>query len=99
MVGAQYTVADLGPGTSAKEGTFTDLGTLGGPTARANGINNVGQIVGVSRFQPQYGDHGFIWQRGVITDLNSLLDPRSGWTIIQAHEINDSGQIAALGFS
>ena len=32
-----------------------------------------------------------------MTDLNSLIDPLSGWTLDVASDINDSGQIVASG--
>src|SRR6185295_5676213 len=61
-------------------------------------INNVGQIVGSSRISPRTGaQHAFIWQRGAMTDLNTLLVPGTDWVIGFAYDINDSGQIAAMG--
>jgi hypothetical protein len=39
---------------------------------------------------PHYG--------GVMTDLNSLLPANSGWHLVGAFAINDSGQIAGYGF-
>lgn len=32
-----------------------------------------------------------------MADLNSLIDPLSGWTITEAFDINDLGQIVAYG--
>ena len=32
-----------------------------------------------------------------MTNLNSLIDPLSGWQIEDARDINDAGQIAAFG--
>ncbi len=39
--------------------------------------------------------HGFLVDCGTMIDLNDLVAP-SGWTIIDARDINDSGQIAAV---
>ena len=43
------------------------------------------------------GNHAFLYADGSMTDLNSLIDPASGWTIHSASDINDHGQIAATG--
>ena len=34
---------------------------------------------------------------GAMVDLNTLIDPASGWELLEAHGINDSGQIAGHG--
>jgi probable HAF family extracellular repeat protein len=77
---------------------MTDLGNLGGQITNVtpSSINNKGQIVGVvSGYEgPIYG---FIYTGGVMTDLNTLIDPASGWTVIRANGINNSGQIIAIG--
>ena len=49
----------------------------------------VGQLAG-------HDGHGFLYQGGVTTDLNSLIDASSGWVIKEAVSINDLGQIVAL---
>jgi probable HAF family extracellular repeat protein len=73
-------------------GTFTDLGTLpGGTSSIAYDVNDGGQIVGSS------SNIGFVWQVGVMTDLNSRLDSSSPWTITSAFAINEQGDIAASG--
>ena len=41
--------------------------------------------------------HGFVYSDGVMRDLNSLIDPASGWTIQNAWDINDRRQILAFG--
>ncbi len=60
------------------------------------GINARGDVVGDG-----YSDHGpcctFLWREGVTVNLNDLLEPGSGWSIYQALDINDGGQIAAYG--
>jgi len=59
--------------------TFTDLGTLGGPTSTANGINNKGWVTGVSDLPGGTTVHGFLWQEGsTMKDLGTLGGPNSG---------------------
>ena len=40
-----------------------------------------------------------LWSGGSLYDLNTLVTPGSGFTIEQAYDINDAGQIAAYGCS
>jgi probable HAF family extracellular repeat protein len=76
----------------------TDLGTLGGFDSGASGINASGQVVGWANTAS--GSQGccisgdaFLYSNGIMTDLNSLLPANSGWSLLQATAINDSGQI------
>ncbi len=79
-------------------GTVTGLGTLGGTYSEAYCINNEGQVVGDSDTVPGVNStRAFIYGDGKMTDLNSLIDPASGWTLVQATAINDSGQIVGYG--
>jgi probable HAF family extracellular repeat protein len=77
-------------------GTVTNLGILPGDGAAfATGINNRGQVVG-STFNSAGWAHGFIWQDGVMTDLNSLISKDSNLFIIAASNINERGQISGM---
>lgn len=58
----------------------------------ANDINNLGQVVGGA--VTGVGSHAFLYAGGVMTDLNALIDPASGWVVEDASGINDLGQIA-----
>jgi len=83
--------------------SVTDLGALGtGFFSRALGINSRGDIVGSSHtggFDCSSVcfplEHAFLYQGGVMSDLNDLIPVDSGWELISATGINDSGQIAA----
>jgi probable HAF family extracellular repeat protein len=62
----------------------------------AYSINSSGRAVG-DYVAPNTESHGFLFDGVTTYDLNSLIDPASGWTIRGARAINDLGQIAALG--
>ena len=74
-----------------------DLGLLpGGDSSRALGINDMGAVVGTSTSSS--GDRAFIWTKASgITDLNSAASVTPGVVLVEAHSINSSGKILALG--
>ena len=82
-------------------GKMTDLGVVSpDPCSRAESINLQGQIVGNSGGTD--GDcgaalHAFLWENGAIYDLNLLIPLGSGLTLIEAVDIDDSGEIMGLG--
>ncbi len=79
-----------------KNGGVTSIPTLTGDSAAfATGINNRGTVVG-STFNSVGWSHGFIWQNGVVTDLNTLFPADSNLFVIAASNINDSGQISGM---
>ena len=77
-------------------GPLRDLGTLGGNYSIARAINNNGQIVGDANTAGGV-THAFLYSGGTMLDLNSLIDPRSGWMLESATGINSSGQIIGSG--
>jgi probable HAF family extracellular repeat protein len=82
-----------------KDGMMTDLQTVGSdPNSEAKSVNSHGQVVG-SSFDCCGNDlHGFLWENGgPIVDLNMLVPPNSGITILNAFDINDRGEIAGNG--
>jgi probable HAF family extracellular repeat protein len=77
-------------------GHMTDLGTVGGSYSSAYAINNRGQVVGEAA-NAAGSWVAFLWQDGVMKDLNSLLPDGSGWVLDSAQFINDAGQIVGFG--
>ena len=81
------------------------LGTLGGGlTSSAADINEANQVVGTSWPVSQTTSqveaekhHAFLWENGVMTDLNDLIAPGSGWILTAATAINNDGSIAGTG--
>ncbi len=79
-------------------GTMTDLGTLDSGFAfnfsEAYGINDAGMIVGRSLAG---GEAAFLHDGTSMVNLNSLIDPQSGWQLRWAYDINNNGQITGYG--
>jgi probable HAF family extracellular repeat protein len=68
-----------------------NLGTLGGTTAHAAGINGAGQVVGSSNTQRNLAIHAFLWTPGQgMQDLGTL---GGGFTESAAYAINESGWV------
>ena len=82
-----------------KHGVITDLGTLEGDTdSLAMSINSKAQVVGTSSIPGTIAhSHAFLWEEGSIVDLNDLI-PSSGFRLLFGLFINDSGEIAGIGF-
>jgi len=80
---------------SAESGMI-DLGSFGGRINRANAVNNAGQIVGES-YDASQTYHACLWEDGTMTDLNDLLLPGSGWSLLSASGINEAGWIVGHG--
>lgn len=79
------------------QGRRTALGTLGGSFSVARAINNHGEIVGGSLTHGDEQFHGFLFRGNRLYDLNELLEPNTGWELIQAVGINNRGMIIGIG--
>ena len=91
--------ADTADGTHAflyAQGKMQDLGTLGEAPSHADAENDHGQVVGASGFAPDQ-DHAFLWQKGIMLDLNKLIALSTPWVLLRACAINNHGQIVCEG--
>ena len=78
--------------------TVAALGGLltGDVASFATSINNRGQVVGSSFSSKATWSHGLLWQNGKMIDLNTVFPASSNLYVINASNINDSGQIAGM---
>lgn len=83
-----------GDGTSAyfyDNGVATDLNGQDTSELFASDINNGGLVVGKLGIE-----EGFVWQDGVLYNLNAITGGLGDWKIMDAIAINDHNQIAVL---
>ena len=71
-----------------ENGTLTAIPISGGATA----INDSGDVVGGG---PQ--GHPYLFRNGIAVDLNTLIDPSSGWVLNTAIGINNVGDVIGQG--
>ena len=79
-------------------GPLQDLGTLGGIFSEGLGVNASGQVVGDSSTAGR-ANHAFLFSGGVLTDLNTLIAPGSGFELESAAGISDTGFITGYGYN
>ena len=85
---AGFAATVSGGGTQAEaRWVITDLGTLGGKSSEAVGLNDRGQVVGWSKTK-KGSRRAFLWQNGRMRDLGTFGGPGS-----MAFDINDRGQV------
>jgi probable HAF family extracellular repeat protein len=66
----------------------------------ARAINNQGQIVGHAQcISSGAAKAAFLWDNGVMYNLNDLIPPGSGWDLLRANDINDEGKIVGIGIN
>jgi probable HAF family extracellular repeat protein len=81
----------------ARETLMQDLGTLSGDYASlAIGINDEGKIVGAS-LDGNFNPRAYVWENGVMTDLNIVATGSSKLYLLLAESINDRGEIIGFG--
>jgi probable HAF family extracellular repeat protein len=66
------------------------------PVSDAAAINNLGQVIGTAGYAGEVFAP-VLWQNGVAKDLNTLIDPTSGWALGTPKAINDAGEIVGAG--
>jgi probable HAF family extracellular repeat protein len=77
---------------------ITDMGTLPGDAfSIAWGINEQGQVVGQS-IAASGSSRAFLWQNGVMTDLNTLV-AQGPLSLVYANDINDAGEIVGGAYN
>jgi hypothetical protein len=88
----------------ATNGTVTELGILGtSPAGQTDGIaldlNDSGLAVGrVSNYFNSTNSAVYWRADGSAVDLNSLIDPNSGWQLVTARNIGNNGWITGWGY-
>lgn len=82
-----------------RDGATRSLGGFGGfgREGRANAVNNVGQIVGYCCLRGDEAPRAFLWENGVLRNLNERTANLDGWLLTEATGINDAGLIIANG--
>jgi len=66
-------------------------------SSQAQAINQAGVVVGTCD-RAEQGTYAFVWQGGVMYELNKLIDEASaGWRLRSAAAINNHGQIVGQG--
>ncbi|KKL11492.1 hypothetical protein LCGC14_2545290, partial [marine sediment metagenome] len=74
--------------------TITDLGTFGGPSSYAWGINNSGQVAGYA-YNTSVQNRAYLWDSG--SGMNNL--GTLGGATSYGRAINDSGHVAGVSYN
>lgn len=104
VVGQAYTANDASARAFLyREEKMIDIGTLAGfEASTAKGINDAGQVVGnaYGKADPVGGasvQHAFLYDRGLMKDLNDVIPKTSGWVLTDATGIGNDGTVAGFG--
>src|SRR3981081_3640751 len=97
ITGQAYLKNGLAHAFITSGGTLVDRGPISAPVSTTGGlsVNHSGVVVGYSTFSNTY--HAFVYSGGKMKDLNKLIPAGSGWVLLDADSINDSGQIVGAG--
>jgi probable HAF family extracellular repeat protein len=76
--------------------TLTDIGDLGGGSAVAYGLNDLGFVVG-SAVTAKGENHPFLYRNGRMTDLGTLGSSNNDWWN-SAQSVNNSGAVAGTSY-
>jgi probable HAF family extracellular repeat protein len=79
-------------------GKMVNLGGPGEWRGAASSINGKGQVVGGAQTETGQGGAFLYTEARGMLDLNTRIDPALGWELLEAHGINDGGQIAGDGY-
>jgi probable HAF family extracellular repeat protein len=76
-----------------------DLDTLSGDVASVSiSINDAGSVVGAS-LDANFNPRAFLWEKGLMTDLNTLVAGVSPLYLLTGCSINSRGEITGLGLT
>lgn len=89
---------DPTPNTWWTNALMVDLGVLSNGTfSMGYAINDYGTMVGFSETTPGGSRHAVIADAQGMVDLNTLLYTNTGWTLEEARDINNAGEIVGFG--
>lgn len=95
-----------------KKGKFTSFRLAGSPMTIPFSINKKGKVVGIMDVPyksicpsptntpipcTKFNQHAFMYRKGLLIDLNSLLSNNTKWELIWAFDINDKDKIVGYG--
>jgi len=69
---------------------------LGDAAGFASGINDQGQVVGSTLDASFSWSHAFIWQNGVLTNLDTVFPASANLNPVMGNKINNRGQISGM---
>jgi probable HAF family extracellular repeat protein len=79
-------------------GTSNDFQMIMEERSTAVALNDNGWVVGSFEIEPGTSvNHAFLYRDGQVADLNSVIDPTSGWVLSSASSISNSGFIVGRG--